>query len=40
VLKAVPEARRGTMIAKPAGIGTWTLDLRLQGEGETIWMGV
>jgi protocatechuate 3,4-dioxygenase alpha subunit len=40
VLKAVPEARRGTMIAKPAGNGTWTLDLRLQGEGETVWMAI
>lgn len=40
VLRAVPEARRGTMIAKPAGNGAWTLDLRLQGEGETVWMAV
>ncbi|MCR0981249.1 protocatechuate 3,4-dioxygenase subunit alpha [Roseomonas populi] len=40
VLKAVPEARRGTIIAKPAGEGEWTLDLRLQGEGETVWMAV
>ncbi|WP_052401947.1 protocatechuate 3,4-dioxygenase subunit alpha [Muricoccus aerilatus] len=40
VLNAVPEARRGTMIAKPAVDGTWNLDLRLQGEGETVWMAV
>jgi len=40
VLNAVPEARRGTMIARPAGDGTWNLDLRLQGEGETVWMAV
>ena len=40
VLGAVPPARRGTMIARPSGDGTWTLDLRLQGEGETVWMAV
>jgi len=40
VLKAVPEARRGTLIAKPAGNGGWNLDLRLQGEDETVWMAV
>jgi len=40
VLRAVPEARRGTMIARPSGDGTWTLDLRLQGENETVWMAV
>lgn len=40
VLNAVPEARRGTMIARPDGNGGWTLDLRLQGEGETVWMAV
>jgi len=41
LLNAVPEARRGTLIAKAAaGGGTWTLDLRLQGENETVWMAV
>lgn len=40
VLKAVPENRRGTMIARKTGADTWTLDLRLQGEGETVWMAV
>jgi protocatechuate 3,4-dioxygenase alpha subunit len=40
VLKAVPEARRATMIARPAGNSTWNLDLRLQGEAETVWMAV
>ncbi len=40
VLSAVPEARRGTMLAKPTAPGTWTLDLRLQGEDETVWLAV
>ena len=40
VLNAVPEARRGTMLAKRGGDGSWNLDLRLQGEGETVWMAV
>ncbi|WP_426957112.1 protocatechuate 3,4-dioxygenase subunit alpha [Muricoccus radiodurans] len=40
VLRAVPEARRGTLIAKRTAPDTWNLDLRLQGEGETVWMAV
>ena len=28
-------ARRGTLIARPAGAATWRMDVRLQGEGET-----
>ncbi|WP_424138271.1 protocatechuate 3,4-dioxygenase subunit alpha [Roseomonas chloroacetimidivorans] len=40
VLKAVPEPRRATLIARPTAQGGWNLDLRLQGEGETVWMAV
>lgn len=40
VLQAVPEGRRATLVARPAGDGAWNLDLRLQGEGETVWMAV
>jgi protocatechuate 3,4-dioxygenase alpha subunit len=40
VLAAVPEARRGTLIAQPAGAGAWHLDIRLQGEGETVFLDI
>ena len=33
-------ARRGTLIAKPAGAGTWRMDVRLQGDGETVFLDV
>jgi protocatechuate 3,4-dioxygenase alpha subunit len=35
VLSLVPEARRGKLIAKGDGSGTYTLDIRMNGEGET-----
>ena len=31
-------ARRATLIARPDGAGSWNLDIRLQGEGETVFM--
>jgi protocatechuate 3,4-dioxygenase alpha subunit len=31
-------ARQATMIATPAGAATWRLDIRLQGEGETVFL--
>ncbi len=40
VLNAIPAARRATVIAQPTAPATWTLDLRLQGDGETVWMDV
>ncbi len=41
VLNMVEEpARRATLIAKPEGAGTWRLDIRLQGEGETVFLDV
>lgn len=33
-------ARRATLIAKPIGDGTWRLDIRLQGEGETVFLDI
>ncbi|WP_376092622.1 protocatechuate 3,4-dioxygenase subunit alpha [Roseomonas sp. CCTCC AB2023176] len=40
VLSAVPAARRGTMVARRTAPDTWNLDLRLQGEDETVWLAV
>jgi len=31
-------ARRRTLIARPVGDGTWRLDIRLQGEGEAVFL--
>jgi protocatechuate 3,4-dioxygenase alpha subunit len=31
-------ARRATLIARPDGPGAWRLDIRLQGEGETVFL--
>ena len=33
-------ARRGTLIAKPDGPSTWRLDVRVQGDGETVFLDV
>jgi protocatechuate 3,4-dioxygenase alpha subunit len=33
-------ARRATLVAKPDGSGTWRLDIRLQGDGETVFLDV
>ena len=33
-------ARRATLIARPAGADTWELDIRLQGENETVFMEI
>ena len=33
-------ARRATLLATAAGAGTWRLDIRLQGEGETVFLDV
>ncbi|MBR0670985.1 protocatechuate 3,4-dioxygenase subunit alpha [Neoroseomonas soli] len=40
VLALVPEARRSTLIAQPADAGAWRLDIRLQGEGETVFLDI
>jgi protocatechuate 3,4-dioxygenase alpha subunit len=39
VLQAVPENRRQTMIAKKSG-NTYTLDIRLQGDNETVFFDI
>ena len=33
-------ARRGTLVAKSVGGGVWRMDVRLQGEGETVFLDV
>ena len=33
-------ARRATLIAQAEGAGVWRLDIRLQGEGETVFLAV
>jgi protocatechuate 3,4-dioxygenase alpha subunit len=33
-------ARRATLVAKPQGGGVWRLDIRLQGEGETVFLDI
>ncbi len=33
-------ARRGTLIAKPEGAATWRMDIRLQGDGETVFLDI
>jgi protocatechuate 3,4-dioxygenase alpha subunit len=40
LLALVPEARRPTLIARETAPGTWALDIRLQGEGETVFLDV
>lgn len=37
VLALVPAERRATLIATPDGADIWSLDFRLQGEGETVF---
>jgi len=37
VLALVPEARRQTLLARPGGAGEWAFDVRLQGDGETVF---
>ena len=37
VLALVPEDRRGTLIAHAGGPGEWHFEIRLQGEGETVF---
>ena len=32
--------RRATLIAKPVGSGEWRMDIRLQGDGETVFLDV
>ncbi|MDQ0906251.1 protocatechuate 3,4-dioxygenase alpha subunit [Streptomyces canus] len=38
LLARVPAERRDTLIARPLGGGTYRFDIRLQGEGETVFL--
>jgi protocatechuate 3,4-dioxygenase alpha subunit len=38
VLRAVPAERRGTLISIADGPGSYRFDIRLQGEGETVFL--
>ena len=40
ILAGVPEERRHTLIAQPAGEDGYRLDIRLQGEDETVFFAV
>ena len=40
VLNSIPAPRRATVLAQQSAPGTWNLDLRLQGEHETVWLDV
>ncbi len=40
VLRRVPEGRRKTLIAKVAGPGHYALDIRLQGDDETVFFDI
>jgi protocatechuate 3,4-dioxygenase alpha subunit len=40
ILAMVPAARRATVLARQEQPGTWRLDIRLQGEGETVFFAV
>jgi protocatechuate 3,4-dioxygenase, alpha subunit len=40
ILNAIPAERRGTVLARRGADGTWRLDLRLQGEEETVFLEV
>jgi protocatechuate 3,4-dioxygenase alpha subunit len=37
VLAFVPEGRRRTLLAQPAGPGDWVFDIRFQGDAETVF---
>lgn len=40
LLARVPEARRPTLIARETAASAWTLDIRLQGDNETVFFEV
>jgi protocatechuate 3,4-dioxygenase alpha subunit len=40
LLSVEDPARRATLVAKPEGSAVWRLDIRLQGEGETVFLDV
>lgn len=40
LLALVPQERRLTLIAQPAAPGEWVLDIRLRGDGETVFLDI
>ena len=40
ILALVPEDRRATMLARETAPGVWTLDIRLQGANETVFLDI
>jgi protocatechuate 3,4-dioxygenase, alpha subunit len=38
LLASLPAERRATLLARPLGDGAWEWDVRLQGEGETVFL--
>jgi protocatechuate 3,4-dioxygenase, alpha subunit len=38
LLASLPAERRATLLARPLGDGVWEWDVRLQGEGETVFL--
>lgn len=38
LLSGLDPARRDTLIAQDGGMGTYRFDIRLQGEGETVFL--
>jgi protocatechuate 3,4-dioxygenase alpha subunit len=40
VLQSVPPDRRGTLLARRDGPATYRFDIRLQGDGETVFFDV
>lgn len=40
VLQAVPEQRRGTLMARHEASGIWVFNIHMQGEGETVFFDV
>lgn len=40
ILALVPEGRRRTMLARETSPDVWTLDIRLQGENETVFLDI
>lgn len=40
LLSTLPDADRATLIARHEGEGAWRLNIRLQGEGETVFLDI
>jgi protocatechuate 3,4-dioxygenase alpha subunit len=40
LLALIPEGRRGTLLARATAPGEWSLDIRLQGDNETVFLDI